>query len=354
MNQDKIIKLNTMINKSYECFSFSEFLKLAILQLHELVLYDSGMFFCSISKDCSFFKPYVGGNIDDYYKKEKFTEREAYRSGKELTSAGMEAAVYHALDYTRGIVQVSQEPRSEFLNTQDNFYIVCLRIINKGQFLGEIYLHRSKERPDFNDEDMFLLQLLQPHISTVFGIIHTITAINYIETDKQVLNRKGMCILDSELNLTGGNVAGLEMLKYSTNFGSSILYHVKELCEDMQMHGLAGSSVTLKSETFKAQGEELLIDIYYRDGKRIRKNTQFIIVMELVNAEHKISDYKFKFTKREMDIIDGVIQGKNNSQLADGLSLSENTIKTHIKSIYHKVGANNRTELAYILMLNKN
>ncbi|NLI91454.1 MAG: response regulator transcription factor [Peptococcaceae bacterium] len=31
---------------------------------------------------------------------------------------------------------------------------------------------------------------------------------------------------------------------------------------------------------------------------------------------------------------------------------SENTIKTHIKSIYKKTGANNRTELAYVLMLN--
>lgn len=354
MNQQKLMKLNHLINLSYECFSFSEFLKLSILKLHELVMYDSGMFFCGISKDCSFFKPYIGGNIDEYYQKQKFTEMEDYLHRKENTDAGNEATVYRALDYNKGIIRVNQEPRREFLLAQESFHIICLQIVNKGQFLGEIYLHRSKEHPDFNDEDMFVLQLLQPHISTVFGIIHTITAIRYIETDKNPFNKKGICILDNELNLTGGNVTGLEMLKYSTNFGSSILYHVKELCEDMMAQSSTGVTLSMKTDTFKAQGEELQVEIYFRDGKRSKKNTQFIITMELVNTEHKIADYKFKFTKRESDIIDGIIQGKNNVALAESFQLSENTIKTHVKNIYHKVGANNRTELAYILMLNKN
>lgn len=353
MNQQKLMKLNQLINQSYECFSFSEFLKLAILKLHELVMYDSGMFFCGISKDCSFFKPYLGGNVEEYYQKQKFKGIEEYLSSREECTAGREAFVYRALDYTSGIIRVNQEPRRDFLMTQDNFHILCLQIVHKGRFLGEIYLHRSKERPDFDEEDLFVLQLLQPHISTVFSIIHTVTAIHYIETDKNQLDKKGMCILDGELGLIGGNVTGLEMLKYSTGFGSSILYHIKELCEDMLSHSSPGVTLTFKTVTLTTQGEELQIDIYFRDGKRSKKNTQFVIVMELVNAEHKIADYKFKFTKRESDIIDGIIQGKNNSQLAENFNLSENTIKTHIKSIYHKVGANNRTELAYILMLNK-
>jgi DNA-binding NarL/FixJ family response regulator len=75
--------------------------------------------------------------------------------------------------------------------------------------------------------------------------------------------------------------------------------------------------------------------------------------MEFEDGEQDIADYKFKFTKREADIIDEMIQGKNNAQLAEALNLSENTIKTHIQSIYRKAGAGNRTELAYILMMNQ-
>jgi DNA-binding NarL/FixJ family response regulator len=97
----------------------------------------------------------------------------------------------------------------------------------------------------------------------------------------------------------------------------------------------------------------MAIDFYLRYDKRQKRNTQFIIVMEFVNPDQKLTDYKFKFTKREADIIDGIVQGKNNIQLAKALNLSENTIKTHVKSIYRKAGANNRAELTYLLMLNK-
>jgi len=353
MDNQKLIKLNTLINKSYECFSFAEFLKLTILKLHELVMYDSGMFFCGISKDCSFFKPYVDGVVDTYYEKQNFPEMEEYLSRKENVYTGNEAYVYKALDFTHGVVQIIDEPRNDFLTSQENFHIACIRIVNKGKFLGEIYLHRSISRPDFDEEDMFILQLLQPHISTVFSIIHTVIAIKHLESDNQLMTRKGMCLLDRELNLVGGNVTGLEMLKIQTIFGSSILYHVKELCHDMQNNSKDTLIVTLNSETYKTAVGALCIDVYYRNGKMVDKNTQFLIVMELINPDYSISDYKFKFTKRESDIIDGIIQGKNNAQLARTLHLSENTIKTHIKSIYHKVGANNRTELTYILMLNK-
>jgi len=78
IEQQKIMKLNTLIASAYECFSFEEFLKLSILKLHELVMYDSGMFFCAISKDSSFFKPYLGGKIETYYQKQRFPEREKY------------------------------------------------------------------------------------------------------------------------------------------------------------------------------------------------------------------------------------------------------------------------------------
>jgi hypothetical protein len=129
------------------------------------------MFFCAISRDCSYFKPYIEGRIEDYYQKQSFLGRETYLNQAENNLTGNEAYVYKSADYLHGVVQVADEPRNQFLDSQDDFHIVCVRIINKGQFLGEIYLHRSKDKPDFDDEDMLTLRLLQPHISTIFGII---------------------------------------------------------------------------------------------------------------------------------------------------------------------------------------
>lgn len=355
MDNQQLLKLNTLINKAYECFSFEEFLKLSILKLHELVMYDSGMFFCAISKDSSFFKPYLSGNIEAHYQKQSFPERGQYLSQAENSLAGSEAYVYKSADYLHGLVRVNDEPRSDFLSSQKNFNIACVRIINKGQFLGEIYLHRDKDKPDFNETDMFILRLLQPHVSTVFGIIHTITAVKYLETNNQVSAKKGMCIFDKELSLAGGNVTGIEMLKAPTVFGSSILYHLKELCSDILNDEALHSSahIIFNSKLLKTQNGDMKIDVFLKNDRKISKNTRFVIVMEFCDEEQITADYKFKFSRREAEIIDGLIQGKSNPLLAKTLNLSENTVKTHIQSIYKKTGANNRTELTYVLMLNR-
>lgn len=353
MDNKKLVRLNNLINKSYECLSFVEFLKLSIMTLHEVVMYDSGMFFCGISRDCSFFKPYLGGSVDEYYNKYAFPEKAGYLKNGENEGVGSEASVYKAVDYANGIIHISNEPRMDFITSQKDFHVVCIRIINKGQFMGEIYLHRSKDKPDFDEEDMFVLRLLQPHISTVFGIIHSMTAIKFLEQDNQFLSKKGMFLLDRELNILGGNATGMEMLRIPTIYGSSIFYHVKELCADTLAAADENIELRLLTEHLKTQNGELAVDVYLRYDKRQKRNIQFIIVMEFVNPEQKLADYKFKFTKREADIIDGIVQGKNNLQLATALNLSENTVKTHVKNIYRKAGANNRAELTYLLMLNK-
>jgi len=349
MDTKKIIQLNTFINSAYECTSFLDFLRLAITGLHKFVMYDSGMFYCAISHDCSYFKPYDTGDIDKYYIKEAFAERESYLEYAEEGHAGKEAYVYKQIDYLSGIIKVTQEPRKNFLEEQDKYYIACLRIVYKGQFLGEIYLHRENTKPDFTDNDLLILSLLQPHISTIFNIIHTRITNKAVEQGNRSINM-GMCAFDSDLTIISANVAGLEMLKAITIFGSSVLYHIKELCIDIS--DKKSKKPGNLSEIIKTKNSDIKLDIFTYPT-RIGDHICHIAILQYTSESQILSDYRFKFTKREADIIDGLIQGKNNAQLASGLSLSENTIKTHIKSIYNKTGANNRTELTYLLMLSK-
>jgi DNA-binding CsgD family transcriptional regulator len=354
MDNTKLIQLNSFINKAYECFSFQEFLKLTITKLHELVMYDSGMFFCAISKDSSFFKPYTSGKIEDYYKKQRFAQREDYLKTAESVEIGKEAYVYKYQDYQRGIVSVEEEPRREFLTEQNDFYIVCMRIIYKGQFMGEIYLHRSKDKQDFDDEDLFTIRLMQPHVSTVFNIIHTVTAVRYLEANNIPDSNTGICTFDSDMSLTGGNLVGVDMLKAVTVFGSSVLYHLKEICTNPAEDRLLGKMTAyFNSEILKTPNGSIKAEIFSKPGEKLNNKFQYVAILQYDKENQITADYQFKFTKREADIIDGLIQGKNNSQLSESLHVSENTIKTHIKNIYKKTGTKNRTELTYVLMLNR-
>ena len=52
------------------------------------------------------------------------------------------------------------------------------------------------------------------------------------------------------------------------------------------------------------------------------------------------------FSDRELDVLRGIAAGKSNGDIAESLFISENTVKTHVRTLLQKTGYTNRTELA--------
>src|SRR5210317_1743072 len=55
-----------------------------------------------------------------------------------------------------------------------------------------------------------------------------------------------------------------------------------------------------------------------------------------------------KLSRRELQVIEGLSQGKSNKEIARDLDLQEPTIKLHVKTLYRKIGACNATQAAFI------
>ena len=55
---------------------------------------------------------------------------------------------------------------------------------------------------------------------------------------------------------------------------------------------------------------------------------------------------KFGLTRREQEIVQAVVDGDRNKDIALRFSISENTVKRHLMHIFNKVGASTRVELA--------
>ena len=53
-------------------------------------------------------------------------------------------------------------------------------------------------------------------------------------------------------------------------------------------------------------------------------------------------------TTREIDVLQLIAQGNANKLVADRLSITEDTVKAHVKSILSKLGAQDRTQAAVI------
>lgn len=51
-------------------------------------------------------------------------------------------------------------------------------------------------------------------------------------------------------------------------------------------------------------------------------------------------------TEREWEVLGHLAQGRTNQEIADALTVSENTVRFHLKNIYEKLAVANRTEAA--------
>ncbi|MBB5721446.1 DNA-binding NarL/FixJ family response regulator [Loktanella ponticola] len=55
-----------------------------------------------------------------------------------------------------------------------------------------------------------------------------------------------------------------------------------------------------------------------------------------------------QLTKRELQVLRGLTEGKTNKQIARDLDVQEPTVKLHIRNTYRKIGAPNRTVAALL------
>ena len=58
------------------------------------------------------------------------------------------------------------------------------------------------------------------------------------------------------------------------------------------------------------------------------------------------SNKKFGLTNRELDVVNAIVSGFTNREIGQKYSISEQTVKHHLRNIFDKTGVGNRLELA--------
>ena len=115
---------------------------------------------------------------------------------------------------------------------------------------------------------------------------------------------------------------------------------------------LAAMKAKVDGIVFKhGSGEELIKAVHLvASGQRSIESTVMDRAFDLALDSSK-SNATDLLSPRERQIAEGVAVGKRNREIAESVGMTEGSIKVYLHRIYEKLGIDNRTELA-VLMLN--
>ncbi|MBS6176215.1 MAG: response regulator transcription factor [Clostridiales bacterium] len=68
-----------------------------------------------------------------------------------------------------------------------------------------------------------------------------------------------------------------------------------------------------------------------------------------INEALDLVKQKYDLTKREVEILKEIYEGKTNTQIAEELFISESTVKAHIYNTFRKMNVKNRVEAVCIV-----
>ena len=94
----------------------------------------------------------------------------------------------------------------------------------------------------------------------------------------------------------------------------------------------------------------MMQDYVYKDDLPAPEKTRVIVLDSIPKAEkiERVLELRPKdktLTTRQMEMLDGILDGKSNKEIASDLNISENTVKWHIGLLYDALNVSGKEEL---------
>jgi len=156
-------------------------------------------------------------------------------------------------------------------------------------------------------------------------------------------HRPDLLILD--LNMPGKN--GLEVLKEikAAKLPTRVVLLVAQI-QDEEL--LEATRLDVGGVVLKELAPRLLVQCLrkvYAGERWIERTSAARAFEKLLRREANVRDLARLLTAREIEIVKMVARGLRNRVIAEELSVSEGTVKTHLHSVFEKLGVRSRGEL---------
>jgi len=255
---------------------------------------------------------------------------------------------------------------NEFISPQHLYWEMFLPLHRKNNFEGMITLWRSRKQPNYKTNDTSKAEIFIRHLMLTVNNIKKISNISNLK--QQLLlpdkaDNQGLMILDHKLKpiyfdtksreiclclLNRINPSSIDLEKGEFPTPPCI---VSDCCDLINL---------LKAEERLALWPKERV-VFTDNGKRFRIECSliwkadrlitlphFLITLSDLNNKKRLAatlQARLHLSRREIDIVYGIIAGMSYGEIAEELYISKLTVHTHIKNIYRKLGVKNKIEL---------
>ncbi len=242
------------------------------------------------------------------------------------------------------------------------FSSLVYRIIGKPEIVHDEYaqiMNRALEEIDlFSDPShMMELEVGNQILGRIENSDDAVRALSAILDN----GRFKIIILNNELRpIYNNNNAKKLLARLSSNNDS------QQLKIDLLNAIKANLSKTNKAA--KQSNNDALIELNYCDqddqaiylktvtnqGSNDHKSAQFQLLLVLDQTQRSPLNHqlvsKYQFTQKEQQVLIGLIHGSTIKEIAENEFISENTVKTHLKSIYRKTSTKSQTQVVGLML----
>ena len=255
---------------------------------------------------------------------------------------------------------------NDFMLPQHLYWELFLTLRWKNRLEGMITLWRPKKQLDYEDREVLKAARLASHLGVVVHNICLISRINnrdgHAFTTEEV-DSEGLLWLDHRFAPSFFNAKARDIclqLLGRMPYNASDLERgefpipscITKDCSDL-VDSLKAEEKPILSPKERivstASGKKFRIEcslIWKADQISSRPN--FVVTLSDVSDEERLEatlQARFSLSRRELDVIYYVTKGLSDDEIGEKLSISRQTVHTHIKNIYKKLGVRSRVEL---------
>lgn len=255
---------------------------------------------------------------------------------------------------------------NDFMLPQHLYWELFLTLRWKNKLEGMITLWRPKKQPDYEDKEFLKAARLASHLGVVVHNICLISRINNRESHSLSADEadgEGLLWLDHKFKPSFFNAEAREIC---LQLLSRMPYNIP----DLEKGEFPIPSCIIKDcsdllDLLKAEEQPILSPkeriVFTRSGKKFRiecsliwkadqinSMPNFMVTLSDLSDEKKLEttlQARFQLSRRELDVIYYLTRGLSDDEIGEKLCISRQTVHTHIKNIYKKLGVKSRIEL---------